>query len=174
MLKSSILPKRLHMHYFNLVLPVTSSRANNDHAIIVTPSYYLTCCFLALLPYAISGWDEKQSKRWVIASIFLLHDLCPNKQCLDRLLSPPRARKALTYVACCKAFWAFVNFYLSMNMLSHSIYTVTCFIYVYIHKLIAGSCPSHPVLLFLCLVDCAAPVEQLGGCSWFKDNSAVG
>lgn len=30
--------------------------------------------------------------------------------------------------------------------------------------------PSHAFPLFGC---CAAPLEQLGGCSWFKDTSAV-
>lgn len=53
---------------------------------------YLTCCFLALPLHAISGWDKKQSERWVIASIFLLHDLCctqfPINNVWIALLSP--------------------------------------------------------------------------------------
>lgn len=89
---------------------------------------YLTCCFLALPPHAISGWDKKQSERWVIASIFLLHDLCctqfPINNVWIALLSPPRAREALTYTACCRAFWAFFNLYFSrrglLNMLALS------------------------------------------------------
>ena len=56
---------------------------------------YLTCCFLTLPLHAFSGWDKKQSERWVIASIFLPHDWCrtqiPNKQCLDRAFISPKS-----------------------------------------------------------------------------------
>lgn len=78
---------------------------------LVLHKSYLTCCSLAFLPHAISGWDKKQSERWVIASIFLLHDLCrtqfPINNVRIALLSPPRAQETLTYAACCQPFWDF-------------------------------------------------------------------
>lgn len=68
----------------------------------VSPRNYLTSCFLVLPPHAISGWDKKQTERWVIASIFLLHDLCCTRCLINIVWISPfislKRLEALTYL----------------------------------------------------------------------------
>lgn len=77
---------------------------------------YLTCCFLTLPLHASSGWHKKQSERWVIASIFLLHDLCrtlfPINNVWIALLSPPRARENINIR---RVLGSFQSIYLFFN-----------------------------------------------------------
>lgn len=158
-------------------------RANNKHAISVTLFHTtcLTCCFLALPPHAISGCDKKQRERWVIGSIFLLHDLfCtqfPINNVWIALLSPQEP--VLIYTACCKAFffhhfltfsyprevcWTCLLFFFWTQPASH-MYRFTCS-----HQgadRLTQSCFSS--IWPLCSFTGAAG----GGCSWFKDTSAV-
>lgn len=108
---------------------------------------YLTCCFLALPLHAISGWDKKQSERWVIASIFLLHDLCCsqfpiNNVCIT-LLSPTNSLGSINIHFLLQSFLGFFYLYFSrkngLNMLLFKradgcwcqwMHTVFCYLYI--------------------------------------------
>lgn len=105
----------------------------------------------------------------------MLHTV-PNKQCLDRPFISPKSPGSINIRCFLQSFLGHFLTFVSPGevcwtcslFLRHNLLHICIDSHVHTRELPAS--PSHAFPLF---GHCAAPVEQLGGCSRFKDTSAV-
>ncbi len=165
---------------FDLILSVMG-RVNNHHAISVTPSYHLSNLLFPCFTPSCYQWLGQKVKRKVsyclhfLATWFMLHT-APNKQCLDRPFISPKSLENINIHCSLQSFLG-----IFLTFISPGEVCWTCFLFLrynllhicidsHVHTRELPISPSHAFPLF---GRCAAPLEQLGGCSWFKDTSAV-
>lgn len=155
---------------------VSVDRANNHHAFSVTPSYYLSNLLSPCFTPSCYQWLGQKAKRKVsyclhfLATWFMLHTV-PNKQCLDHPFISPKSLASINIR--CRSFLGNFLTFLSAGEVcwTRLLFLRYNLLHICIDSHQGAACFTQS--RFPVFGHCAAPLEQLEGCSCFKDTSAV-